>query len=61
MKLATRCPRCRAQMVEIDVASGDGHVVLQSCSACDGRWWQVDGQPAPLDQVLGRVRPGKKR
>lgn len=59
--LATRCPRCRAQVVEIDVATGDGHVVLRSCSACDGRWWQLDGEPVPFSLVRERVRPAKRR
>ena len=61
MRTGEECPRCGKSLVEIEVASGDGLVVLQSCSNCDGRWWRVDGHSASLGDVLTRVRPVRAR
>ena len=27
-------------------------VVLRSCSACDVRWWEGDGEQMPLNSLL---------
>lgn len=41
---------CRT--VSISMATPRGDVVMESCSACDQRWWHVDGEPADLDGAL---------
>ena len=47
------CPICRRhRLVEIRVDLGDAEVTLHSCSACDARWWDRDGEPLSLADVL---------
>ncbi|MGH9068591.1 MAG: hypothetical protein ACRD0J_14055 [Acidimicrobiales bacterium] len=47
------CPVChRSRMIEIGLTLAERSVVMRSCSTCDTRWWQEDGQPAALPRVL---------
>ena len=47
------CPVCRTRrVVEIGVHLGDTDVVLRSCSACDTRWWQGNGETIDLPEVI---------
>jgi phage FluMu protein Com len=48
-----KCPRCRSrQLVTIEMTVAGEHLVLNSCSACDVRWWEGDGQRLGLSDVL---------
>jgi hypothetical protein len=48
-----KCPRCRSrQLVMIEMSVAGEHVVLNSCSACDVRWWEGDGERLPLADLL---------
>lgn len=48
-----QCPKCRqAKLVEINLTLAAHSVVLRSCSYCDQRWWQDEGQPTALPRVL---------
>ena len=53
-----KCPICRrSQLVEIDLALGDQRVTMHSCSRCDSRWWDSDGQSLALPNVLEMATP----
>jgi transcriptional regulator NrdR family protein len=48
-----KCPRCKAsQLVEIELTVGERAVTMRSCSRCDTRWWDSDGESLPLTGVL---------
>lgn len=50
------CPFCkRHQLVEITVQLGDTKARMRSCSDCGLRWWDVDGAPVDLAEVLVRA------
>ena len=46
------CVRCGGTLVTITLNVGEGIRTLRSCSRCDHRWWQADGEPILLDGVL---------
>ncbi|MBV8693091.1 MAG: hypothetical protein JOY57_15650 [Actinobacteria bacterium] len=47
------CPVCRTkQIVEIGINLGDSAVTLHSCSKCETRWWERDGEPVEVTGVL---------
>jgi hypothetical protein len=47
------CPFCRgARLVLIDIAIAGDHVRLHSCSRCDRRWWERNGERIALGEVL---------
>ena len=47
------CPRCRAaRLVVIDLMLQGESVRLHSCSHCDTRWWERNGERIALDGVL---------
>ena len=47
------CPRCRAaRLVEIVVSISDRRVTMHSCSRCDTRWWDSEGESLALPGVL---------
>lgn len=46
------CPHCRRRLVEIAVQLSEIAVTMHACSACDRRWWDLDGRPLELDAVL---------
>lgn len=51
-----KCPRCqRSRLVEIDVTLGERQVTMHSCSRCDSRWWESDGESLGLPNVLDLV------
>ena len=48
-----KCPRCqRSRLVEIDVTLGERQVTMHSCSRCDTRWWESEGESVALTQVV---------
>lgn len=47
------CPRCHAgRLVEIALNVGERKVRMRSCSRCDTRWWDSDGEGLALGGVL---------
>jgi DNA polymerase III alpha subunit (gram-positive type) len=48
-----RCPRCKvSQLVEISVHMAGRDVTMRSCSRCDTRWWDSEGERLELPGVL---------
>jgi hypothetical protein len=58
---AVRCNGCGNEIVEIMMERGESTFVLQSCSICDQRIWQRDGEEVPLDGVLARINDVETR
>ena len=51
-----KCPRCKtARLVEIRVTVKERLVTMRSCSRCDSRWWDSDGESVPLPRVVELV------
>jgi hypothetical protein len=50
--MPSRCPRCDRSLVEITITLEGDDVTMRSCSACDHRSWQREGQAVDLDGVL---------
>lgn len=47
------CPFCkRHQLVEITVQLGEVKATMHACSDCGVRWWDVDGEPVVIEDVL---------
>ena len=47
------CPKCRtARLVQIGLTLKERKVTMHSCSRCDTRWWDSDGQLVGLTNVL---------
>ena len=47
------CPNCRgSRLVEIDITLKERNVTMHSCSACDTRWWDREGERVGLPHVL---------
>ena len=53
--MTTRCPRCGGPVVEIVIDSDASALTMRSCSTCDAREWESDGDPVELDSVLGEL------
>jgi transposase-like protein len=50
------CPNCRAaRLVEIGINLHDQRVTLHSCSSCERRWWDREGETIGLGSVLDLV------
>lgn len=62
-----RRPGCRAaeelgcRVVSISIQTDDGEVVMESCSACEQRWWSVAGTPVSFDQARGPLATTHRR
>lgn len=39
-------------MVEIRLSVGASELILRSCSHCETKWWERDGELVKLDNVL---------
>ena len=54
------CPSCRTrQVVRIGVTLKGSAMTLTSCSACDLRWWEQDGDVVGLQQVFALAAPDR--
>jgi hypothetical protein len=50
---AVACPKCaKHRLVAIDVVIGDDKLTMRSCCDCGARWWEREGCPVTLPQVL---------
>ncbi|HEX2192597.1 MAG TPA: hypothetical protein VHH09_05345 [Acidimicrobiales bacterium] len=53
-----RCPTCRlADVTEISLTLKGSSVTMHSCTRCETRWWDQDGQKVALPQVLHLATP----
>ncbi|HSH58748.1 MAG TPA: hypothetical protein VK988_03725 [Acidimicrobiales bacterium] len=48
-----KCPRCKtSQLVDIEVTLQEQRVTMHSCSRCDSRWWESEGESLGLPRVV---------
>ncbi len=47
--------KCGGRLVSIDLKIGEATRRLSSCSKCDRRFWEADGVPAALGEVLEEI------
>lgn len=53
------CPSCRSGgLVEIGLSVRGQTVTMHSCSACELRWWDKEGEKVALPSVLALVAAG---
>ena len=57
---SSSCPRCSSTVVEIRLDQAGRAMVMRSCSTCDSRWWERDGEDVALGSVLETVASTKK-
>ena len=52
------CPNCDARdVIQIQQKlSGDTEVHFYSCHKCEEKWWDKDGEPVSLSEVLELAR-----
>ena len=47
------CPLCRiARLVSITMTLNDRELTMHSCSRCETKWWDCDGENVGLKKVL---------
>lgn len=47
------CPLCQiAQLVTISMHVNERRLTMKSCSRCETKWWEADGQNVGLSKVL---------
>ena len=49
----TECPACSGSLVSIALKLTDSELLMRSCSRCDRRFWQSDGDDIEITRVLG--------
>ena len=55
------CPSCSSsRLVEIDITLQERRVTMHSCSRCDTRWWDSEGELVPLVSVLALAAPAPR-
>lgn len=48
-----RCPKCkRSSLVQINLTVSERALTMRSCSGCDSRWWDSEGEELRLPGVL---------
>lgn len=53
------CPTCRSgALVAIGLELGGQRVTMRSCSQCEMRWWEKDGERMGLPSVLELAAAG---
>ena len=51
------CPACtNRHLVEIELTLKERRVTLHSCSRCDTKWWDQDGERVAVSRVLDLAR-----
>lgn len=55
-----KCPKCRdARLIEVGLTIAQRKVTMRSCSHCDTRWWDSDGESLALPRVLELASAGR--
>jgi DNA polymerase III alpha subunit (gram-positive type) len=57
-----RCPLCKvANLVSISMTVSDRQLTMHSCSRCETKWWDADGENVGLATVLGFTAETRRR
>ena len=55
-----KCNKCRSsRLVEVALTIGARQVTMKSCSHCDTRWWDSEGESLGLPRVLELASAGR--
>jgi hypothetical protein len=50
------CPQCHeGDLITISMTVGGRDLSFSTCHHCEAKWWYRDGDPVPLDSVIGLV------
>jgi hypothetical protein len=53
-----RCPKCRvADLTAISLTLRGRSLTMHSCSHCELRWWDQEGERVALNHVIGLATP----
>lgn len=51
------CPMCsHGRLVEIELTLKERRVTMHSCSRCEAKWWDQDGEQVAVGRVLDLAR-----
>ena len=50
------CPQCHeGDLITISMTVGGRELSFSTCHHCEAKWWYRNGDPVPLDSVIGLV------
>jgi DNA polymerase III alpha subunit (gram-positive type) len=50
------CPACRqGDLITISMIVSGNELSFTTCHMCEAKWWHRDGEPVPLQSVIGSV------
>jgi len=50
------CPVChQGDLISITMAVSGSDLSFTTCHLCEAKWWYRDGEPVPLQSVIGNV------
>lgn len=55
------CPTCGKQLVRLQVKVNDQELAMRSCSTCDTRHWERNGDEVDLTEVLDLTTDANRR
>lgn len=55
-KLDGTCPVChQGDLISISMSVSGSELTFTTCHLCEAKWWYRDGDPVPLQSVIGSV------
>jgi len=55
-ELEGTCPVCeQGDLITISMNVNGSALAFTTCHLCEAKWWYRDGEPVPLDSVIGSV------
>ena len=50
------CPVCdQGDLITISMTVSGSGLAFTTCHMCEAKWWYRDGEPVPLQRVIGSV------
>ncbi len=50
------CPVCQqGDLISIEITVAGADLSFTTCHLCEAKWWYRDGDPVPLQSVIGSV------
>ena len=50
------CPECeQGDLISISMDVGGSELAFTTCHLCEAKWWHHDGEPMPLQSVIGSL------
>ncbi|HZD80887.1 MAG TPA: hypothetical protein VE646_12725 [Actinomycetota bacterium] len=54
------CPVChQGELITITMSVARSDLAFTTCHLCEAKWWIRDGEPVPLQSVIGSVLSAK--